>query len=136
MQYVLVTTAWAEGALAAGKHEQHALCATARTAAEPATGDRTAKRTEITASPQTSLALPLQNYVAACRRIFTTTRCRIESRSSIRDDMSQADGDEWAKVREMVRNAPPGTAQTQWNPHELVDEAPPRRLSAKTVLTL
>jgi hypothetical protein len=44
--------------------------------------------------------------------------------------------DEWEKLREMVRNAPPGTAQTQWRPDELAEEPPRRTYSKKALITL
>ena len=50
--------------------------------------------------------------------------------------MSEADEDAWEKVREMVRNSPPGTAQPQWNPNEVVEAPPPRRFPTEVVVGL
>ena len=50
--------------------------------------------------------------------------------------MAEKTEDEWEKLREMVRNSPPGTAQTPWRPDELAEEPPRRRISRKALLSL
>jgi hypothetical protein len=50
--------------------------------------------------------------------------------------MSQADEDEWAKARQMVRDSPPGTAQVQWPQNEPAEEPPHRRFPTKPLLLL
>jgi hypothetical protein len=51
----------------------------------------------------------------------------ITIRFTLGTTMAESDADEWEKVRDMVRNAPPGTAQPPWTPDAVVPRPPSRR---------